>query len=105
MNIKYSKVINAFGAGTFGVLLIHANSDAMRTWLWKNTVDTVGHYTTLATGELVLYSITVVFAIFTFCNLIDQLRIATVEKWFFRWYDSKMAVKADAWINKLTRNN
>ena len=33
MNIKYSKVINAFGAGTFGVLLIHANSGAMRTWL------------------------------------------------------------------------
>ena len=104
MKIKYSKLINAFGAGTFGVLLIHANSDAMRTWLWKDTVDVVGHYT-LPLGQLILFSIGVVLAIFVICNLIDQFRIATVEKWFFRWYDRKMAVKADGWINKLTRNN
>jgi hypothetical protein len=105
MNIKYNKVVNTFGAATFGVLLIHANSDAMRTWLWKDTVDVVGHYLTMNTGILALYSVGVVLAIFIICNLIDQLRIATVEKWFFRWYDKKMAVKADAWINKLTRNN
>ena len=104
MNIKYSKVINAFGAGTFGVLLIHANSDAMRTWLWKSTVDVVGHYT-LPLCNLILYSIAVVLAIFVACNLIDQFRIATVEKWFFRWYDSKIAAKADTWINKLIGNN
>lgn len=105
MNINYSKVINAFGAGTFGVLLIHANSNAMRIWLWKDTVDVIGHYATMNTGMLALYSIVVVLLVFFICNLIDQCRIATVEKWFFRWYDRKIAVKADAWINKLTRNN
>lgn len=105
MNIKYSKVINAFGAGTFGVLLIHANSNAMRTWLWKDTVDVIGHYAMMNTGLLALYSFVVVLIVFVICNLIDQCRIATVEKWFFRWYDSKMAVMADAWINKLARNN
>jgi len=105
MNIKYSKVINAFGAGTFGVFLIHANSNAMRTWLWKDTVDVIGHYAMMNTGLLALYSFVVVLIVFVICNLIDQCRIATVEKWFFRWYDSKMAVMADAWINKLARNN
>lgn len=100
MNIKYSKVINAIGAATFGVLLIHANSNAMRTWLWKDTVDVVGHYS-LPLGELVLFSIGVVLAIFLICNLIDQLRIATLEKWFFNWYDRKLSAKADKFVNSL----
>lgn len=100
MNIRYSKIINAFGAGTFGVLLIHANSNAMRTWLWKDTVDVVGHYT-LSIGQLILFSIGVVLAIFVICNLIDQLRIATLEKWFFGWYDRKISAKADALVNRI----
>lgn len=89
MNIKYSKVINALGAGSFGVLLIHANSDAMRTWLWKDLVASVAHYYSMSTGVLILYSIGVVLTIFIICNLIDQIRIYTVEKWFFLWYDQK----------------
>lgn len=100
MNLKYSKVINAIGAATFGVLLIHANSYAMRQWLWKDTLDVVGHYT-LPIGKLVLYSFGVVLAVFIICNLIDQLRIATVEKWFFNWYDKRMSAKADALVNKI----
>lgn len=100
MNIRYSKVINAFGAGTFGVFLIHANSSAMRTWLWKDTVDVVGHYN-LPFYQLVLFSTGVVLAIFIVCNLIDQLRIATLEKWFFNWYDKKWSAKADAFISRI----
>lgn len=100
MNIKYSKVINAFGAGTFGVLLIHANSSAMRTWLWRDTFDVAGHYA-LPLGELVLFSVGVVLTVFIVCNLIDQLRIATFEKWFFNWYDNRVSVKADTLVNKL----
>lgn len=100
MDIKYSKVINAFGAGTFGVLLIHANSGAMRTWLWKDFVDCVGHYS-LPLGNLILYSVGVVLAIFVICNLIDQLRINTLEKWFFKWYDNKYADKAEAFVSRI----
>lgn len=101
MNIKYSKTINAFGAATFGVLLIHANSNAMRTWLWKDTVDVVGHYS-MSLGGVILYSVGVVLAVFIICNLIDQLRIATLEKWFFKWYDRRLSVKADKLVNSLT---
>lgn len=102
LNIKFSKVINAFGAATFGVLLIHANSDGMRTWLWKDTVDVVGHYS-LPFGQLVLFSVGVVLAVFVVCNLIDQLRIATLEKWFFNWYDRKLSAKADEFVNRITK--
>lgn len=100
IDIKYSGVINAFGAGTFGVLLIHANSDAMRTWLWKDTINAVSLYS-LDIGHLVLFSVGVVLAVFVICNLIDQLRIATIEKWFFNWYDNKVSVKVDAFINNI----
>ena len=100
LNIRHSKIINAFGAATFGVLLIHANSDAMRLWLWKDTFDVVGHYS-LPIGDLMLYSFGVVLAVFIVCNLIDQLRIATLEKWFLNWYDKKVSAKADALVNKI----
>lgn len=99
MGIKYSKIINAFGAATFGVLLIHANSNAMRTWLWQDVVDCVGHYS-LSLSSLILYSMGIVLAVFLVCNLIDQLRIATLEKWFFNWYDRKIAAKADNFVTK-----
>lgn len=36
LKIGYSKLINTIGGSTFGVLLIHANSDVMREWLWKS---------------------------------------------------------------------
>ncbi len=94
INLKFSKLINAFGAGTFGVLLIHSNSTAMRTWLWIDTVDVVGHYS-LPLGRLVLFSVGIVIAVFTICNLIDQLRIVTLEKWFFNWYDNIIASRSE----------
>lgn len=100
MDIKYSKIINAFGAATFGVLLIHANSDAMRTWLWKDTIDVIGHCTQ-PIGQMMLFSIGIVLAIFVICNLVDQLRISTIEKWFLSWYDRKISAKADAIVNNL----
>ena len=84
---------------SFGVLLIHANSDAMRTWLWQDTVDVVGHYL-LPLIQLVAYTIAVVLAVFVICNILDQIRIHTLEKWFFRWYDNRVSAKADAWIQK-----
>ena len=101
MNLGYNKVINAFGAGTFGVLLIHANSEAMRNWLWYDLVDVVGHYT-LPLGKLVLFHLCVTMAVFIACNLIDQLRISTIEKPFLRWYDNKLTTNAERFVAWLT---
>ena len=99
MNISNSLIINKIGGSTFGVLLIHANSNAMRTWLWKDTVDCVGHYS-LPLSQLILYSVGVVITIFVICNLIDQLRSKLIEKPIFDWYDKKLTQKVDSIFEK-----
>lgn len=86
LKIPYNKYINQCGASVFGVLLIHANSNAMRQWLWKDTLDNVGHYND---NLFWLHAVLSVIAIFIICTIIDQIRIQTVEKWFFQWYDRK----------------
>lgn len=92
INLPYSKLINTIGASTFGVLLIHANSDAMRTWLWKDTVACVEHYG-LPLTNLVLYSVGSISLIFAVCILIDVIRIRVIETPFFRWFDSRFRQK------------
>ena len=81
LHIPYSKVINRIAQSCFGVLLIHANSNAMRQWLWKDTLDVTGHY---YTNTFILHSILSVLAIYFVCTLIDQLRILLLEKPLFK---------------------
>lgn len=83
LKIGYSKLINMIGASTFGVLLIHANSDIMRQWLWQDILNNVGQY---GTNTMVLHAILSVIAIFVVCILIDMLRMRFVEKILFNEY-------------------
>ena len=53
----------------------------MRQWLWKDTVDCVGHY---SDTYYYLYAPAAVLCIFAVCSLIDYVRIHSVEKWVFR---------------------
>lgn len=76
MKIRNSKFINTIAASAFGVLLIHANSNAMRQWLWKDTVDCIGHYDT---PYYCLYAVGCVLAIYAICTIIDFIRIKTIE--------------------------
>lgn len=85
VKIPYSKFINTLGASTFGVLLIHANSDAMRTWLWKDLLNNVGWFDSRL-GTIVIHSIVSVLLIYAICTLIDWLRIQLLEKRFFSRY-------------------
>lgn len=80
LKIGYSKLINMIGASTFGVLLIHANSDTMRQWLWQDILNNVCQY---GTNTMVLHAILSVIAIFVVCILIDMLRMRFVEKPLF----------------------
>lgn len=78
MNIPHSRLINSIGGATFGVLLIHANSDAMRTWLWKETVDCIGNYKDdiwITLG----YAVGCVLIIFVVCAGIDWFRGNFIE--------------------------
>ena len=79
IDIVYSKLINSIGASTFGVLLIHANSDAMRQWLWIDTVNCVGHYD-LPPLQLTIYIISSTTIVFIVCIMIDKFRFILIEK-------------------------
>lgn len=76
IKIKNNKIINTIAASSFAVLLIHANSDTMRQWLWKDIIDCVGHYDT---NLYWLYAIVCVLAIYVVCTIIDIIRIKTIE--------------------------
>ena len=39
IHMKYCRFINTIAASCFGVLLIHANSDTMRQWLWQDIAN------------------------------------------------------------------
>lgn len=80
MKMKYNKWINTIAASTFGVLLIHANSDTMRQWLWRDTLQNAEHF---YMSYACIYAMIFVITIFAICIAIDNIRINTLEKWMF----------------------
>lgn len=77
LHIKKSKLINIVAASTFGVLQIHANSDAMRQWLWKDLLQTVEMYNS---KWLILHVLGSVVGVYLVCTAIDYIRIRIVER-------------------------
>ena len=83
IRLKYNPVINLLAQSVFGVLLIHANSDAMRQWLW---VDTLQNTRFFDSPWLVLHAFGSVIGIYLVCTAIDQIRIHLIEKPFFHHF-------------------
>lgn len=78
ITIPNSRIINNIAATTFGVFLIHTNYDAMREWLWKDTIDCVGHHGASIIHELG-YALLIVVAVFIACSAIDWIRLKYIE--------------------------
>lgn len=87
LNIKYHPFINKVAASTFGVLLIHANSDTMRQWLWRDTLQNVVAF---YGDHFVLHAVGSVLLVYSICSIIDMIRIRFLEVPFFKWYVKKM---------------
>lgn len=81
VKIPQSCIINRIATSTLGVLLIHANSDAMRNWLWKDVLKNVTYYNS---PFLVLHALGAVGGIYLICTVIDQLRIRLIEVPLFK---------------------
>mgnify|MGYP004477567517 CR=1 FL=1 len=84
IKIKHNKFINTIAASSFGVLTIHANSDSMRQWLWRDIFDNAGHY-----DNTFPYAFFVVAIVFCICTVIDIVRIYCLEKPLFRYIERK----------------
>lgn len=85
VSIPYNKFINTLGATTFGVLLIHDNSDVMRNWLWSDILWNVGWFAN-STIIVIAHNIISVMLVYTICTAIDWLRIMLFEQPFFSRY-------------------
>ena len=86
LGISYSKWINQIAATTFGILMIHANSNVWRTFMWRDLLHVDVSYA-LSPALLILRSLLVVAGIFICCSALDLLRIALIEKPVFRHFD------------------
>lgn len=78
LKIPSQKLINTLGAATFGILLIHANSDTMRQWLWCDTINCTVHFTGLVSKDLT-YATMAVIIVFITCAAIEILRSKYIE--------------------------
>ena len=76
LRIGHVKWINVIAQSTFGVLLIHANSNAMRHWLWIDTCRNVYWYTT---SYAILHLVFVVLMVYVACTFIDLLRRGVIS--------------------------
>lgn len=90
LKLPYCRFINSLGITTFGVLLIHAHSDTMRRWIWRELFDNVGH---LCTANYALRSVGIILLVFSLCAGIDYLRIILLEKPMFVFYDRHITFK------------
>lgn len=77
VKIPQSKFINTIAASTFGVLLIHANSDTMRHWLWKTVCNNASMY---SSDLIYIHAILIPITVFAVCIIIDHIRIKTIEE-------------------------
>lgn len=103
VKIRQSAFINTVASTTFGVLLIHANSDTMRQWLW---VDTLKNTQMFSSNLVIIHAIGAVAAVFIICSFIDFLRIKLIENPLFNWLkrhntDSLFDSKINSILNKL----
>lgn len=84
LKMKHSRFINRVAATTFGVLLIHANSDAMRNWLWGGVFRNAEWYNT---PWLFVHMVVAVVAVYVSCVAIDMVRIKLFERTVDVWIE------------------
>ncbi|MGP1586943.1 MAG: acyltransferase family protein [Treponemataceae bacterium] len=80
LSIKQNKIINTFASTSFGVLIIHTQSDYMRQLIWKDFLKILDFYNS---KYLFLHMIVSVLIVYLTCAAIDMLRIRFLEKKFF----------------------
>lgn len=97
LNIGYSKFINLVAKTTFGVLMIHANGDAWRTFMWRDLLH-VDSSASLSAFPLIGRSIVIVGGVFICCSLLDIIRIYLIERPTFEHFD-----RIEDWIRKIQR--
>ena len=90
LKVPYNKYINQISASTFGVYCIHANSAAMRKWLWTDVLKTHTMYS-YPWFLHISHALLSVLGVYAVCVIVDRLRVILIEKPFFKIWDHYMA--------------
>ena len=85
LDIPYVKAINTVAATTFGVLCIHAITEGVRMFLWRDLLK-IPEVVTRPLPAVIGYFILADIGVFAVCSLIDLLRIRFLERPLFSWY-------------------
>lgn len=84
MRPRTNHLINTIAGTTFGVYLIHANLK-LNPFLWNYMFGMPE--SVVESRYMLCYAILAVVLVFVVCAVIDQLRQATVEKWYMQMVD------------------
>lgn len=76
IKIPTNRFINTVAASTYGILLIHDHSLAIRQWLWSDTLNILGFH---STPYCIPYILLCVASVFATCATIDILRQRFIE--------------------------
>lgn len=90
IKIKQNRFINTVAASTFGVLLIHANSDTMRRFLWRDLLKNTNYYDS---PYLIVHAIISVLVVYIVCVCVDQCRIRFIEEPLFNYIGKRKGRK------------
>lgn len=85
LRIPHNRFVNTIAASTFGVLMIHANCDTMRRWLWQDVFHNVMVYGSTWMPFLAIGS---VICVYILCTVLDYIRIIFVEKHLLNLWDT-----------------
>lgn len=86
LDIGYIPAINTIASTAFGVLLIHANSDTMRRFVWRELLNVADMYYS-PFPALLVQALLVPLGIYFVCGLLDMARIRYLERPLFRLID------------------
>ena len=88
LNLQQKAWVNRIATATFGVLLIHGNSNAMREWLWRDVLENVSYFNS-PLPCLWIHALLSVLGVYVVCVAIDLLRIRYIERPLFKWIEKK----------------
>lgn len=87
INIEYNRFINYLSSSVFGILLIHANSDTMRQFLWQDLLNNQLFYNS---NFLIFHAIFSIIGVYIVCFFIDRLRIRLFENPLFDYLNNNI---------------
>ena len=88
LNLQQKAWVNRIATATFGVLLIHGNSNVMREWLWRDVLENVSYFNS-PLPCLWIHALLSVLGVYVVCVAIDLLRIRYIERPLFKWIEKK----------------